>query len=82
MAIPIRDDNNSKTFLLCDIYMHFIRERLFSLYKFSFWCMYFNNAFILIFSDPDLSDLLFLVNNVDPCVQITLEVENTRANFH
>ena len=65
--------------LLCDIYMHYFEEKLFSVCKFPHWFRYVDDTFILVPSNIDFSSLLSLGNFIDHCIQFIFEVENNNS---
>ena len=67
--------------LLCDIYMHYFEEKLFSVHKFPHWFGYVDDSFVLVPSNTDFSSLLSLVNAIDSCNQFTLEVESYKRTL-
>ena len=71
--------------LICDIYVHYFEEKLFSVYKFPHWFRYVDDTFVLVPSNTDFSSLLSLVISIDCCIHgikqspFTLEVENDKS---
>ena len=61
---------------VCDIYMYYFEEILFSVHKFPDRFRYVDDTFVLVPSNTDFFSLLCLVNLIDNCIQFTLEVEN------
>lgn len=53
--------------------MQFVKQKLFSLHKFSFWFKYIDDTFIIILLH--LSNLLSLVDSIDFCIQFTFEID-------
>ena len=68
--------------ILCDIYMHYFEEVLLSKFNFKCWLRYVDDTFVLVDKNFDRSQLLSLVNSIDPCIQFTHEEEsNNKLSF-
>ena len=65
--------------LLCDIYVLYFEEELFSVHKFPHWFRYVADTSVLVPFNTDFSSLLSLVSLIHSCIQFTLEVENNSS---